>query len=113
MELNVRLALISETQEFQDHFLIVQVGKPAIGKPAFSLDAWIFFEIVIIAEVIFIKEEEHLFTSFTAKQFLFDLYRIVTILPTMVTGMLHWLTFAPQISKEIQKSRNDFGQARI
>lgn len=112
MELNVRLVFIPESQQFQDHFFVVKVGKPVIGKPAFGLDPGIFLKIVVVAEVIFIEEEEYLFATFAAKEFLFDLYRIVTILPAMVTGMLHWFTFAGQISKENEEGGNDIGQDR-
>jgi hypothetical protein len=97
------LVLIPEPQEFHDHLFIFEVGETVIGESALSLDAWIFFEIVIIAEVVFVEQEEYLFAAFTAKEFLFDLYRMITSLPTMVTGMLHWLTFARQISKENEK----------
>jgi hypothetical protein len=98
VELHMRLVLIPETQEFHDHLFIVEVGEPVIGKSPLGFDARVFFEVVIITEVVFVEQEEYLLAAFTAKEFLFDLYRMITSFPTMVTGMLHWLTFAQQIS---------------
>ena len=111
VELHMRLVLIPEAQEFHDHLLIVEVGEPVIGKPSLGFDTRVLFKVVIVTEVVFVEQEEYLLTAFTAKEFLLDLYRSITSFPTMVTGMLHWLTFAQQISKEKGERGDDIGQA--
>jgi hypothetical protein len=98
VKLDVRLVLIAKSQQFEDHLFIIQVGKTSICEPAFGLDAGVFLEVVVIAKVILVKQQKYLFTAFATKEFLFDLDRLVTSFPAMVTRMLHWLTFARQIS---------------
>jgi hypothetical protein len=104
VKLDVRLVLIAESQQFEDHLFIFQVGKTCICEPAFGLYAGVFLEVVVVAEVVLIEQQKYLLAALATEEFLFDLDRLVTSFPAMVTGMLHWLTFARQRSNLLEGS---------
>ena len=86
VERNVRLQGAVKLHKFIHQRCVIEVLKTTTHKFAFCLDAGIFVEAVIAAEIVFIEQQVHLPTALAAKVFLVTGYNFCTRVTAVVTG---------------------------
>src|SRR6185437_6890441 len=69
---------------------IIEIAKPFRSELTLGFDAGVFIKIIIIAQVVLVKQQIYLLTAIAAKDFIIDLKGIIlTGFITMVTGNLY------------------------
>lgn len=69
---------------------IIEIAKPFRSELTLGFDAGVFIKIIIIAQVVLVKQQIYLLTAIAAKDFIIDLKGIILAgFTTMVTGNLY------------------------
>jgi|SRR6185437_4812394 len=69
---------------------IIEIAKPFRSELTLGFDAGVFIKIIIIAQVVLVKQQIYLLTAIAAKNFIIGLKGIIlTGFTTMVTGNLY------------------------
>ena len=89
LEYNIDLAVAVELHQFFDYRFIVEVGKSFRNKFSFRFYTRGGRKIIITTEIIFIKEQVHLFTTVATKYFFISHDGIIARFAAMVARLLY------------------------